>query len=298
MSVARDQLASRVIPKMTLSSASNPLTAPILDLGDSPATRATNRFTVSGNALVTGGAGGLGLAAARGLLEHGCTGLCLCDLENSMISAKSQILQLQKDFSNVRIIKRILDVTQETAVNAAVTEVAEELGSIDVLLCFAGIVSCVHAIDVSASEWRKVLDTNTTGSWLCAQAAARHMIKQGTGGSIVLMASISGHTVCFPQPQVAYNTSKAAILHMGRTLAAEWAQHGIRVNMVSPGYMDTILNEGAGLDDAKREWYAHNAMGRMGDPSELIGPVVLLCSAAGRYMTGADIVIDGGQTLF
>jgi sorbose reductase len=124
------------------------------------------------------------------------------------------------------------------------------------------------------------------------------MISQKTGGSMVLIASLSGHTVNFPQPQAAYNTSKAAVQHMTRCLAAEWAVHGIRVNSISPGYMDTILNEGSGLERARRMWNERNPMGRMGVPQELQGPVVLLCSQAGSFMNGADLKVDGGASVF
>ncbi|KAG8216735.1 hypothetical protein J3R82DRAFT_6948 [Butyriboletus roseoflavus] len=119
------------------------------------------------------------------------------------------------------------------------------------------------------------------------------MVKQQTGGSIVFTASISAHSVNFPQPQVSYNVSKGALLQLKNSLAAEWARYGIRVNSISPGYMDTILNHGSGLEKARREWASRNPMGRMGDPAELTGAVVLLCSRAGRYINGADIIIDG-----
>jgi sorbose reductase len=119
------------------------------------------------------------------------------------------------------------------------------------------------------------------------------MVKKQTGGSIVFTASISAHSVNFPQPQVAYNVSKGALLQLKNSLAAEWSHYGIRVNSISPGYMDTILNEGAGLEEARKVWMARNPMGRMGDPSELTGAVVLLCSLGGRYINGADIVVDG-----
>lgn len=111
-------------------------------------------------------------------------------------------------------------------------------------------------------------------------------------------ASISAHRVNFPQPQVAYNVSKSALLTLKNCLAAEWAQYGIRVNSISPGYMDTILNEGPGLADARAIWTNRNPMGRMGTPQELTGAVVLLCAQAGSYMNGCDIIIDGGQIVF
>jgi len=108
-----------------------------------------------------------------------------------------------------------------------------------------------------------------------------------------MIASISGHLVNYPQPQVAYNVSKAGVLHMSRCLAAEWAHYGIHVDTISPGYMDTILNEGLGLEEARRAWASRNPMGRMGSPSGLTGPVVLLCSPAGSFINGADLVVDG-----
>ncbi len=124
------------------------------------------------------------------------------------------------------------------------------------------------------------------------------MILSNRPGSILFTASISAHRVNYPQPQAAYNASKAALLSLKSSLAAEWACHGIRVNAISPGYMDTILNEGEGLQEARRIWAERNPMGRMGDPEELTGAVVLLCSLAGSYITGASVVVDGGQTCF
>ena len=116
--------------------------------------------------------------------------------------------------------------------------------------------------------------------------------------SIILIASISAQRVNYPQPQAAYNASKAALVSLKSSLAAEWAVHGIRVNTISPGYMDTILNEGQGLEVARRTWCDRNPMGRMGVPEELTGPVVMLCSQAGGYVNAADLVVDGGQCCF
>jgi sorbose reductase len=176
--------------------------------------------------------------------------------------------------------------------------VGQILGDIDILLCFAGVVGCTHALEMSAAEWRRTLEINTTGSFLCAQAVAKQMVASGKGGSIVFTASISAHRVNFPQPQIAYNVSKAALLAMKNSLAAEWARYGIRVNTISPGYMDTILNEGPGLQDARQIWLSRNPMGRMGVPEELTGTILLLVSGAGSYINGADIVCDGGAIVF
>jgi len=242
----------------------------------------------------------LALEAVRALLEHGASGISLFDLTASFESphAVSTLDSLRETFPSAKILTKVVDITSEEAVDRGVSETASELGSVDVLLCFAGVVSSVHAADMTAQQWKRVLDINTTGSWICAQTVGKQMIKQNTGGSIVLTASISAHRVNFPQPQVAYNVSKGALLQLKSSLAAEWARYGIRVNSISPGYMDTILNEGDGLAAARDIWTSRTPMGRMGDPTELAGALILLCSPAGRYITGADIPIDGGLSVF
>jgi len=248
------------------------------------------------SSIVTGGAGTLALANARALLEHGLAGLALFDLDPS--HAQAEIDSLRKDFPDAPILALKVNVTNAEQLHNAVALVARELGSVDIMCCFAGVVGCTHAVDMTPEEWKRTLDINTTGTFLSAQAAARQMMKAKTGGSIVLTASISAHHTNYPQPQAAYNASKASLISLKSSLAAEWAVHGIRVNSISPGYMDTILNAGDGIGEARRTWAARNPMGRMGVPEELTGIVVLLCSAAGSYMNGGDFVVDGGQTCF
>lgn len=248
---------------------------------------------------MTGGAGTLGLSCARALLEHGASGVALWDLESTLRSSQTSILALAKDFPSSRIFGIAVDVTDASALSEAVESVVKTLGSIDHLFCFAGIVGCVHAIEMTESQWRKTLDVNTTGAFLCSQAVAKQFIEQKTGGTVTLTASISAHRVNYPQAQIAYNVSKAAIVAMKASLAAEWAVHGIRVNSISPGYMDTILNAGDGnIKEARESWAARNPMGRMGSVGELDGVCVLLASRAGSYINGADFVVDGGGTVF
>ncbi len=211
-----------------------------------------------------------------------------------------------------------VDVRDEKSIAEAVTSTVKVLGSIDILCCFAGVVGCTHAVDMKAEDWRRTLDINLTGSFLCAQAVARQMMEQKSSGSIVFTASISAHHTNFPQPQVSYNASKTALLSLAKSLAAEWSSFGIRVNCLSPGYMDTIceyshfncnmsdeyiwlmelVNDGEGLKKARDMWNARNPMGRMGAPWELTGPLILLCSNAGRYINGTDIIVDGGAMVF
>lgn len=209
-------------------------------------------------------------------------------------------MALANEFPESRVFGVSVDVTDAESITEGVAAVVQTLGSLDHLFCFAGIVGCFHAMDMTDTQWRKTLDVNTTGSFLCAQAAARQMATQKTGGcSITLTASISAHLVNFPQPQVAYNVSKAAVVSLKSSLAAEWAVHGIRVNSISPGYMDTILNAGDGnIKTARESWADRNPMGRMGAVGELDGVCVLLASRAGSYINGADLVVDGGACCF
>ena len=243
-------------------------------------------------ATVTGGAGTLGLSAARALLEHGAAGLCLWDLESTLRSSQAAILKLAQDFPNSRVFSISVDVTNPEEIAEAVTAVVQTLGSLEHLFCFAGIVGCVHAMEMTEGQWRKTIDVNTTGSFLCAQAAAKQMKAQGAGGcSITLTASISGHRVNYPQAQAAYNVSKAGIIALKSSLAAEWAVYGIRVNSISPGYMDTILNAGGGsIEQARASWANRNPMGRMGALGELDGMCVLLASRAGSYVSQTIMV--------
>lgn len=309
---------------MTLSDPSNPFTAPAPPIYPSASAtdRALARFAVKGNAIITGGAGVLALASARALLEHGASGVALLDLESTLASSQPAIQLLRSDFPLTRIVAFACDVTSEKVPliirDAAIalstaSDSQEPSGSseqptprISMLLCFAGIVGCVPSISTSASQWRKIMDVNLNGAFLCAQAAVKYMMPTPTstgsteaGGRIIFVASMSGHIVNFPQPQAAYNVSKAGLLHLKNSLAAEWAQYGVRVNSISPGYMDTVLNAGDNLKALRNLWASRCPMGRMGDVEEITGTVVMLCSErAGGYITGADILIDGGTTCF
>ncbi|CAD6447653.1 bd22cc01-b515-4430-a5a3-13b97dd1ba12 [Sclerotinia trifoliorum] len=294
----RNALVNRTLPQMQLASGSNNSASPSLDTKYIPPSlnSATERFAVKGNAIITGGTGTLALQGTRALLEHGLSGVVLFDINPKPDSPS--ISSLKADFPYAKILLKSVDVTNAENVNQAVQETAKELGSIDILCCYAGVVGCVHALKISVEEWRRTLEINTTGAFICAQAVAKKMIDQKSGGSIVFIASISAHTVNYPQPQIAYNVSKSSLIHMKSCLAAEWSRYGIRTNTISPGYMDTVLNEGAGLEEARNIWTMRNPMGRMGNPEELSGALVLLCSRAGSYINGSDLIVDGGQTVF
>lgn len=276
---------------------------------------------------VTGGAGTLALWTARALFEHGLNKLVFWDLE-SQFGRKDYIEMrdaLNNDFQT-NVIEIGVDVTDPASVESAAKKTTSLLEKIDILCCFAGVVGCQPVLDIKPEEWKRVMDVNSTGTFLCSQVVARQMALQSPpGGSIVHIScmfhhgghfrvfifsfynndkqadegiAISAHRVNFPQPQAHYNASKASVVNLMRSMAAELAVHGIRVNSISPGYMDTILNEGDGLEKARRIWASRNPMGRMGKPWELQGVVVLLCSQAGSYVTGADFVVDGGGYVF
>lgn len=295
MSVARSELRFRAPPSMRLSdgSASCKTSPPEpINLNETPANRANSRFAVKGNAIVTGGAGDIGSVACRALLEHGLHGLAILDLHPD--AGQKTVDSLQAEFPEAKITFTKVDVTDPESVTAAVATSEQVIGPVNICLCFAGIAFAANALDITPQQFKTMFDVNTTGAFLVAQAVAKSIASSGTGGTIILMASISAHIVNFPQPQVHYNAAKAAVISMKSSLAAEWATHGIRVNSISPGYMDTILNEGEGLAEHRAIWAKRTPFGRMGKPEELTGAIILLASNAGSYITGADIIVDGG----
>ncbi len=172
--------------------------------------------------------------------------------------------------------------------------VTAELGGVDIAVCNAGIVSVRAMLDMSLEEFQRIQDTNVTGVFLTARAAARAMVEQGRGGSIITTASMSGHIINVPQHVGHYCASKAAVIHLTKAMAVELAPHDIRVNSVSPGYIRTELVEP--LAEYHRQWEPKIPLGRMGRPDELTGLYLYLASAASSYMTGSDLVIDGGYT--
>lgn len=317
MVTSREELTARSTPSIILSTgdASSLTAAPTaMDRALTAEQRAVARFSIDGAAIgkhvkqiktvllnlsaVTGGAGTLGLACVRALLEHGASGVCIWDLEAVLRASLSAITSLAREFAPRRVFGIGVDITDDTSVKEALVSTVPQIGNISHLFCFAGIVDTSPALGMSDVNLRRVMDVNFTGTFLCAQAVASHMAALPVPNrSITMIASVSGHRVNYPQPQVGYNASKAAVLSMKASLAAEWAHLGIRVNSISPGYMDTILNEGEGLAEARRLWMSRNPMGRMGAVGELDGVCVLLASRAGTYINGADIVIDGGQNL-
>lgn len=244
-------------------------------------------------AVVTGGARGIGLTVARALAAEGVN-VALLDLLDGVADAASRIAE---DF-DVRTCGLRLDVTDQDATNAAFDAIRDELGVPQVLLTAAGIEINGDSIDVTAAHWRKVIDVNLTGTFFASQAFGRGLLSAGLPGSAIMIASMSGLIVNVPQWAASYNSSKAAVAHLAKSLAVEWASSGIRVNAMSPGYVLTDLTRQIIEREPELEagWVSLIPQGRMATPEDLTGLVVFLASDASSYLTGQQIVIDGGYT--
>ena len=250
-------------------------------------------FSLEGRtAIVTGGYRGLGLAFARALAQAGAD-LVIAARDAQASAAAAEALAQE---TGRRAVGVGLDVTDRSSAERAVATAVESTGRLDILVNNAGI--CFHrpALEVPDEEWRQVFDVNVHGLWLMSQVAGQHMADHG-GGRIVNIGSISADIVNRPQWQPAYNASKAAVHQLTKSLAAEWAPLGIRVNAVAPGYVKTDM---APVDEPqfRRQWIEDAPMQRYATPEEIAPTVVYLASDASSFMTGSVVTIDGGYTVF
>lgn len=252
-----------------------------------------DRFRLDGRvALVTGGAQGIGRAFAHALGEAGAA-VAVVDL--NLEGAQRVVSELQGKGIDALAIKT--DVTRAEQVQAMVDAVLERWGRLTIGVNNAGRGQWVDAETMSVEDWDRMLDLNLKGVFLCAQAEARVMLNAGYG-KIINTASMSASISNTPQNQAHYNASKAGVLHLSRSLAAEWAPRGVRVNTISPGYTWTqlvsdLLETPIG-QEMEPQWLARIPMGRMAQVTDLQGAVVYLASEASDYMTGNDMIIDGG----
>ena len=245
-------------------------------------------FDIRGRkALVTGAGRGIGRVLATALAEAGCD-VALFGLHRENL----QELAGELKPTGVRTLVLPGDVAVKADVDAAFAAAGKAFGRLDICVNNAGISMQVPAEDMAEADWDRLMDVNLKGVFLCSQAAARLMIPQQSG-SIVNIGSISASAVNVPQKQGVYNTSKAGVVHLSRSLAVEWAPHGVRVNSLSPGYMKTEMTV-AGMSHLFPAWEALTPLGRLGTPGELRGALLFLASDASSYLTGHDLVVDGG----
>ncbi|CAP66804.1 uncharacterized protein PODANS_4_7010 [Podospora anserina S mat+] len=246
--------------------------------------------------IITGGARGLGNYMARACAEAGAKAIAIFDA-NQELGDESAAELHQKTGLPVSFFK--VDVRDGHAIDAAVKNVVDLYGTPDVLVNSAGIAdSNIPAETYDPAMFRRLIDINLTGSFLMSQSVGRAMMAAGKPGSIILVASMSGSIVNYPQEQSCYNASKAGVIQLGKSLAAEWAKYQIRVNCISPGYMDTALNKVPALDAQKKIWKSLTPQDRLGNVDDLNGLCVFLASDASGFMTGSNVIIDGGYSLY
>ena len=252
--------------------------------------KATQLFSLANQtALITGGGTGLGRQFALTLSDAGAT----------VILSGRRTAPLEETAAEVRKAGGTahclaMDVSDPEAVDACFKTI-ETLGGIDVLVNNAGAGLGASLLDMTVEQWNLVMDANLKGAWLVAQAAARRMVAQGRGGAIINISSILGSTA--QKGNAAYCASKAALSHLTRSMALEWARYAIRVNAIEPGYYRTDLSHGYLESPGGQAMLKKIPQRRLGNPEELDGVLLLLASNASSYMTGSLLTVDGGLSM-
>ena len=256
--------------------------------------RTTDPFTLTDRvALVTGGGQGIGAEIARTLAAAGAD-VAIADLNvETAAGTAREVEAVGRRATAVQV-----DVADLASVEAMTASVIGTLGRIDILVNNAGICINTPALEMTPEEWLRIVGINLNGLFWCSQSVGRHMVERGSG-AIVNIGSMSGSIVNWPQPQAGYNASKAAVIHLTKSLASEWAAHGVRVNSVSPGYIGTDMTKrGMATPGWGETWLAMTPMGRLGEPIDVARAVLYLASDAAKFATGTDLVVDGGYTIW
>lgn len=253
----------------------------------------THLFDLSDRvAIITGGGRGIGREIARTLARAGAN-IVIAEVEKA--TAADAVIEIRDIGQEAMTVQT--DVRHPEQVEVMVERVMEKFGRLDILVNNAGIAKQSPAENTPVDEWLDVINTNLNGVYWCCRAVGQRML-ENQSGSIVSIASMSGSIVNKPQPQAAYNVSKAAVIMLTKSLAAEWASRGVRVNCVSPGYIGTEMVKQAltAMPEWKKTWLEMTPIKRIGKPSEIAHAVWYLASDAASYATGTDLIIDGGYT--
>lgn len=281
---------------MTVEQYQGPQSVSNKDIGPLPAQFPTlpesvlDLFLLTGKAaVVTGGISGIGYCISEAYCQAGLSQLAIMDYAENKLALE----KLQQKFPKTKINFYNCDVRKAEQVKNVVEQIHTDFGQIDIFVANAGIAWTSGAMidQESDDEWHNVMNVDLNGVYYCAKHVGRIFREQGRG-SLVMTASMSAHIVNVPQLQAAYNAAKAGVLHLGKSLAAEWAPFA-RVNTVSPGYIATELSDFV-PDDIKNTWYSLTPKGRQGLPRELVGAYLYLGSDASTFTTGTDIIVDGG----
>jgi len=247
-------------------------------------------FDLGGNvALVTGAGSGIGQRIAIGLAQCGADVALLDRRTDEGLADTARYIEA----AGRRSIKIAADVTQSSALTEAVARTEAELGPLTLAVNAAGIANANPAEEMEESQFQTMMDINLKGVFLSCQAEARAMLKNGRG-SIVNIASMSGVIVNRGLNQCHYNASKAGVIHMSKSMAMEWVGRGVRVNTISPGYTATPMNTRPEMVHQTKLFEEQTPMQRMANVDEMVGPAVFLLSDAATFVTGVDLLVDGG----
>lgn len=247
-------------------------------------------FDLSGRvALVTGAGSGIGQCIALGLAQCGAQVACLDKREDGGLEQTVQLIKT----AGQNALALAADVTIKESLNEAVAKTEEQLGALGIAINAAGIANASPAEDMPEDQFQTLMDINLKGLFLSCQAEANAMLRHGKG-SIVNIASMSGVIANRGLSQCHYNASKAGVIHLGKSMAMEWVERGVRVNSISPGYTATPMNTRPEMVHQTREFENQTPMQRMASVEEMVGPAVFLASDASSYCTGVDLLVDGG----
>ena len=253
------------------------------------------KYSLKGQtAFITGGGRGIGLATAEALLEVKAN-VIIADIDEAVLASGQNYLA-NKGYS-VEFQK--LDVTNPTGVALAAKSANERHGSVDIMVASAGIAwPDTPGEDISDGVWRRLIDVDLNGVYWCCREFSKYMLQRGRG-SIITLGSISGVISNKPQRQAHYNTAKAGVHHLTKSLAGEWAERGVRVNCVAPTYVDTPMSN-TSFDDPERMpiWMDFTPMRRVAKPDEIASAILFLATDASSAMTGATVIVDCGYTVW